>query len=52
MIAQHDITGDGMLNFEEFKAIFFGGRDTISIPDETEEPESPAPALSAQTTLR
>ena len=27
MIAQHDRTGDGMLNFQEFKAIFFGGKE-------------------------
>lgn len=27
MIVQHDKTGDGCLNFEEFKAIFFGGKD-------------------------
>ena len=30
MVAQHDITGDGMLNFDEFKAIFFGGRESVS----------------------
>ncbi len=23
MIQKHDVTGDGMLNFEEFRAIFF-----------------------------
>ena len=27
MITQHDRTGDGMLNFQEFKAIFFGGKE-------------------------
>jgi Ca2+-binding EF-hand superfamily protein len=27
MIAQHDKTGDGMLSFEEFKAIFFHGKE-------------------------
>ena len=27
MIVQHDRTGDGMLSFQEFKAIFFGGEE-------------------------
>jgi len=27
MITQHDKTGDGMLNFSEFKAIFFDGKE-------------------------
>ena len=27
MIAQHDTNGDGVLNFEEFKSIFFGGKE-------------------------
>ena len=30
MIAQHDIKGDGVLNFEEFECIFF---DRKSLPD-------------------
>ena len=33
MIVQHDKTGDGMLSFEEFKAIFFDNKD-IEDPDE------------------
>ena len=27
MIAQHDTNGDGVLSFEEFKSIFFGGKE-------------------------
>ena len=30
MIAQHDIKGDGVLNFEEFECIFF---DRKSLPE-------------------
>ena len=29
MIKQHDQTGDGCLNFDEFKNIFFDGKDDI-----------------------
>ena len=27
MIQQHDIVGDGVLNYDEFVAIFFAGED-------------------------
>ena len=27
MINKHDVTGDGMLNFNEFKAIFFNNKE-------------------------
>ena len=27
MLAQHDTNGDGVLSFQEFKAIFFGGEE-------------------------
>ena len=27
MIVQHDKTGDGCLNYQEFKAIFFDGQE-------------------------
>ena len=33
MIVQHDKTGDGCLNFQEFKAIFFGGKEIEESPD-------------------
>lgn len=34
MIAQHDRTGDGMLAFEEFKAIFFHGKELDDEPQD------------------
>ena len=35
MILKHDRTGDGMLNFDEFKAIFFGGKE---LDDQVDDP--------------
>ena len=36
IIAQHDTTGDGCITFEEFRSIFFDGKDI-----EPTEPDFP-----------
>ncbi len=38
MIQKHDCTGDGMLNFDEFKAIFFNNQE-IEDDDVTQNSE-------------
>jgi len=42
MILKHDRTGDGMLNFDEFKAIFFGGKELDDQPDDPFGRQGPA----------
>ena len=33
MIQKHDVTGDGMLNFDEFRAIFFNNQELVEEDD-------------------